>query len=109
LLLLHQFLNRSLLVGLVIKMMDHKRDGECVCTIYSIMQYYPTIPFRKRPPGKKPMSNRQENAPLRRVVGFADGHSELHKWRSNMFTSAAEFSGSFNMGIGEYNYELWLQ
>lgn len=26
-----------------------------------------------------------------------------------MFTSAAEFSGSFNMGIGEYNGELWLQ
>ncbi len=41
--------------------------------------------------------------------GFADGHSELHKWRSNMFTSAAEFSGSFNMGTGEYNDELWLQ
>jgi len=41
--------------------------------------------------------------------GFADGHSELHQWKSAMFRSSAAFSGNFNFGTGEYSDELWLQ
>lgn len=41
--------------------------------------------------------------------GFADGHSEIHKWTSPNFTSPVAFSGYFNKGTTEYNDELWLQ
>lgn len=40
---------------------------------------------------------------------FADGHAELHQWKSTMFRSSAFFSGNFNMGTGEYSDEIWLQ
>ena len=41
--------------------------------------------------------------------GFADGHAEIHKWKSPKFTSPTKFSGYFNKGTAEYNDELWLQ
>jgi prepilin-type N-terminal cleavage/methylation domain-containing protein len=41
--------------------------------------------------------------------GFSDGHSELHKWTSASFLSAAFFHGSFNRGTAEYSDETWLQ
>ena len=41
--------------------------------------------------------------------GFADGHSELHKWTSASFASPKYFNGSFNLGTAEYSDETWLQ
>lgn len=41
--------------------------------------------------------------------GFADGHSELHKWRSRPFSAPAFFSGSFTVGTLEFADETWLQ
>jgi prepilin-type N-terminal cleavage/methylation domain-containing protein/prepilin-type processing-associated H-X9-DG protein len=42
-------------------------------------------------------------------MGFADGHADIHKWKSAKFTSASIFTGDFTKGTVEYDDELWLQ
>src|ERR1035437_1327127 len=41
--------------------------------------------------------------------GFADGHSEMHKWKGPAFSSATSCAGStFNNPTANYNDALWL-